>query len=306
MREKLRMMNHDQQQTLATIVHKYAIHEGSNITGIPNVHCLKFSTSNIKIPDIYSPSICIIVQGRKQVLLEDDIYQYSPSEFLAVSVALPLIGQVIEASRDKPYLCLQIVIDPHQMSDLIMQGANRPQANSGSERGIFVGTVNSVVVDAVLRLAKLLETPTDIPILAPLILREIHYRILQGEYGPSIAQLAIPGSNVQKIAWVIQQLRANIAHPIRIADLAESVNMSESSLYYHFKAVTAMSPLQYCKRLRLTEARQIMLSEGADAASTAYRVGYESASQFSREYARMFGASPRKDVAGIKNVPLGH
>lgn len=295
-------MNPDQQQTLATIVRKHAIHEGSNPSEIPNVHCLKFSAANIKIPDIYSPSICVIVQGRKQVLLEDEIYQYSPSEFLAVSVALPLIGQVIEASRDNPYLCLQIVIDPHQLSDLIMQGANRPLVNSGSERGLFVGKINSVVVDAVLRLAQLLETPADIPILAPLILREIHYRILQGEYGSSIAQLAIPGSNVQKIAFVIQHLRTNIANPIRILDLAELVNMSESSLYYHFKEVTGMSPLQYCKRLRLTEARQIMLSEGADAASTAYRVGYESASQFSREYARLFGTSPRKDVAGIRNV----
>lgn len=295
-------MNPDQQQALATIVHKYAIYEGSNTTEIPNVHCLKFSASNIKIPDIYSPSICVIVQGRKQVLLENEIYQYSPSEFLAVSVALPLIGQVIEASHDHPYLCLQIVIDPHQMSDLIMQGANRPLVNSDSERGLFVGKVNSVVVDAVLRLAQLLETPNDIPILAPLILREIHYRILQGEYGPSIAQLAIPGSNVQKIAFVIQHLRTNITDPIRIAELAELVNMSESSLFYHFKAVTGMSPLQYCKRLRLTEARQIMLSEGADAASTAYRVGYESASQFSREYARLFGTSPRKDVAGIRNI----
>lgn len=295
-------MNREQQQALATLVKKHARHEGSNGTSIPNVNCIKFSVADRKMPDIYSPSICVIVQGRKQVLLEDDLYQYSPSEFLAVSVALPLIGHVIEATADQPYLCLQIVIDPHQMSDLMMQGSTRPLVNSGSERGIFVGKVNTVVVDAVLRLAQLLESPTDIPILAPLILREIHYRILQGEYGSSIAQLAVPGSNVQKIAFVIQQLRSDIAQPIRIAEMAESVNMSESSLFAHFKAVTGMSPLQYCKRLRLTEARQIMLSEGADAASTAYRVGYESASQFSREYTRLFGAPPRKDITSIRSA----
>lgn len=295
-------MDNDKQTELASIVSKYAPTDGSHATLIANVNCLKFSVADMKIPDIYTPSLCVIVQGRKQVLLEHDLYHYAPSEFLAVSVDLPLIGHVIEAAPDRPYLCLQIMINAHEMSDLVMRSGSSPLVESKGGRGIFVGKVNPTTMDAVLRLARLLDSPKDIPTLAPLILREIHYRVLNGEYGPSIAQMAIPGSHVQKIARVIQHIRTDIAQPIRVQDLAELVSMSVSSLHYHFKLVTAMSPLQYCKRLRLTEARQIMLSEGADASSTAYRVGYESPSQFSREYARMFGSPPLRDIQNVRHA----
>lgn len=294
-------MNPDQQYELASIIKRYAHHEGSNKTAIAGVNCLKFSVAHMKIPDIYAPSICVIVQGRKQVLLEDDIYHYSPSEFLAVSVDLPLIGEVIEASTSKPYLCLQIIIEPQQISELILQTGSKISADSNTQRGIFVGKVNDVTLDAVLRLARLLDAPLDIATLAPMILREIDYRILNGEYGQSIAQLAVPNSSVHQIARVIQHIRSDISQPIQIKELADLANMSVSSLHFHFKAVTAISPLQYHKRLRLTQARQIMISEGADATSTAYRVGYESPSQFSREYTRMFGAPPMRDVEGFRN-----
>lgn len=290
-------MNIEQQAALAAFVNKFAGHEGANATAIAGVRCLKFSAAHAKVPDIYDPSLCVIVQGRKQVLLEGEIFHYAPSQFLAVSVDLPLIGQVIEASVDKPYLCLQVLIDPQQLSSLITQMDVAPAVEAHTTRGLFVGTLNDATLDAVLRLAQLLDAPADIPILAPLILREIQYRMLNGDYGPSIAQMAVPGSHVQKISQVIQHIRANIAQPIQIKELADMAHMSVSSLHSHFRAVTAMTPLQYYKQLRLTEARHIMLTEGADASSTAYRVGYESPSQFSREYARMFGAPPRKDVA---------
>jgi AraC-like DNA-binding protein len=295
-------MNHEHQTQLAAIVRHFAPDEGSNETAIADIRCLKFSELNAKIPEIYTPSICVIVQGSKEVLIEGEIYQYSPSEFLAVSVDLPLIGHVIQASLETPYLCLQILIDPNQMSDLLVQSGRSLMIDNTTSRGIFVGKVNDVTIDAVLRLARLLETPQDIPVLAPMFLREIHYRLLNGEYGPSIAQLAVPGSHVQKIAQVIQHIRTNITQPISIKELAALAHMSVSSLHAHFRAVTAMSPLQYQKRLRLTEARQIMLAEGADATSTAYRVGYESPSQFSREYARMFGAPPMRDIESVRQV----
>jgi transcriptional regulator GlxA family with amidase domain len=147
----------------------------------------------------------------------------------------------------------------------------------------------------------LLETPRDIPVLGPMMLREFHYRLLSGDYGPAIAQMAIAGSNTHKIGQIVRKIKAHLASPMRIEELAAMVNMSPSSFHQHFKAVTAMSPLQYQKRLRLTEARHILLSEHADAASTAYRVGYQSVSQFSREYARMFGAPPIRDIEGIRN-----
>jgi transcriptional regulator GlxA family with amidase domain len=169
-------------------------------------------------------------------------------------------------------------------------------------RGLFVGNMDAATLDAVLRLARLLDAPADIAALAPLIVREIHYRMLSGVHGQAIVQMAINGSNMQKIAEVIRVMKANLALPLRVENLAERAHMSPSSFHHHFKAITAMSPLQYHKHLRLTEARQIMLAEHADAASTAYRVGYESASQFSREYARMFGAPPLRDIEALRSL----
>ncbi len=242
----------------------------------------------------------MIVQGRKQVLLEGEVYRYAPPEFLAVSVDLPLVGQVLEASSERPYLCLQIAVDLQQLRELLAQIPGRAPRYGGKERGVFVGTLDSPTLDALLRFARLLDAPQDIPVLAPMVVREICYRVLTSGDGDAFAQIATAGSHVQKVALAIERLRADITRPISIEGLAETVNMSESSLYQHFKAVTAMSPLQYLKRLRLTTARQIMLSEVVSAASAAYRVGYESPSQFSREYTRMFGAPPMRDIKKMK------
>jgi transcriptional regulator GlxA family with amidase domain len=167
---------------------------------------------------------------------------------------------------------------------------------------LFVGEMDGAMQECALRLARLLETPRDIPVLAPLALREFHYRLLSSPYGPAIAQMAIAGSNTHKIGQIIRRIKTKIAEPIRVEELASLANMSASSFHQHFKAVTAMSPVQYQKRLRLTEARQILLAEKADAQSAAYRVGYQSVSQFSREYARMFGAPPIRDVEGFRTV----
>jgi AraC-like DNA-binding protein len=244
----------------------------------------------------------VIVQGAKQVLLEEEMYRYAPPQFLAVSVDLPLLGQVVEASAERPYLCLQIEIDPRQIGELIAQSRDAPWFRGDTPRGLFIGTLDGATQEAVLRLARLLETPGDIPVLAPMMLREFHYRLLSGDYGPVIAQMAIAGSNTHKIGQIIRKIKTHLAAPLRVEDLAAIANMSPSSFHQHFKAVTAMSPLQYQKRLRLTEARHILLSENIDAASTAYRVGYQSVSQFSREYARMFGAPPIRDIDGIRNA----
>lgn len=293
-------MKKEQQSELVRIVDRHAKDDGAHETAIAGVRCLKMSVPHMKIPDIYTPSLCVIVQGRKQVLLEHEIYQYAPSQFLAISVDLPLLGQVLEATPDTPYLCLQIPINLHQISDLITQAGINPRVEGNTARGLFVGKLDAVTLDTVLRLASLLDTPHDIPVLAPVIQRELHYRLLTGNYGPAIVQMAVIGSNFQKIGRVIQFIRANLTQPIRVEELADLAQMSVSSLHYHFKAVTVMSPLQYSKRLRLTEARQIMLSEGIDASRTAYRVGYESPSQFSREYSRLFGAPPMRDIESLR------
>jgi AraC-like DNA-binding protein len=290
------------QRELAALVDKYSDGDGIHPSAIGGVHCIKLSAPHTQLPSVYQPCVCVIVQGTKQVLLEDEIYRYAPPQFLAVSVDLPLVGQVVEASAHAPYLCLAIDIDAKQISDLITQSGDAAWSRQETARGLFVGELDVPTQDAALRLARLLDTPRDIPVLAPLALRELHYRLLSGPYGAAIAQMAIAGSNTHKIGQIIRRIKTKIAEPIRVEDLASMANMSPSSFHQHFKAVTAMSPVQYQKRLRLTEARHLLLTENADAASAAYRVGYQSVSQFSREYARMFGAPPIRDVAGLKTA----
>lgn len=289
---------------LASIIDKYSITDGIHITPLQGVKCIRLSNVGEKLPAVYNPSVCFVVQGSKQVLLEDDVYEYGPSQYFAVSIDLPVLGLVQEASPGKPYLCIQIDLDPMLVSDLI--SADMPVgAQTETRRGMFVGQLNAPLLDAVLRMARLLDTPADVPLLVPMLLREIHYRILRGEHGHAIAQMAINGSNTQKIAQVIQHLKQNLNHTFATEDLATMANMSPSSFHAHFKAVTAMSPLQYHKRLRLNQARHLMLTQHLDATTAAYRIGYESPSQFSREYARMFGQPPVRDTMGIRNALSG-
>ena len=287
---------------LAALVSRHASTDGIHETAIPGLHCLRMSDPSVPMPSVYNPSLCVVVQGSKQVLLEDEIYRYRPTHYLAVSVDLPVLGQVVNASPAVPYLCVKIDIDPHDLTEILAQMGNLRPPSHATPRGLFVGRMDDALLSAVLRLTRLLETRDDIPVLAPMIVREIHYRLLKGDHGHVIAEMAAAGSNMQKIAQIIGLMKSNLAQQLRIDELAATAHMSVSSFHHHFKAVTAMSPLQYQKRLRLTHARQILLSERADAASTAYRVGYESPSQFSREYARMFGSPPMRDVDGLRNA----
>jgi AraC-like DNA-binding protein len=301
MKPEINTIDDERRREIAMLVDKYSSGDGIHATAVDGVFCIRLSEPNMRLPSVYQPSICVIVQGAKQVLLEEEIYRYAPPQFLAVSVDLPLLGQVIEASTAQPYLCLQIEIDPRQIGELIAQSSTASFLRGETARGLFVGTLDGATQEAVLRIARLLATPGDIPVLAPMMLREFHYRLLSGAHGPAIAQMAIAGSNSHKIGQIIRRIKTHLATSLRVEELAAMANMSPSSFHQHFKAVTAMSPLQYQKRLRLTEARHILLSENVDAASTAYRVGYQSVSQFSREYARMFGAPPVRDVQSIRN-----
>lgn len=303
MTTQFNVLEDDRRRELAALTFKYSERDGVHATAVPGLSCIRLCAPNMKLPSVYQPSICVILQGAKQVLLEEEIYRYAPPDFLAVSVDLPLIGQVTEASTDRPYLCLQIEIDPRQIGELIAQMDDAARLRGETTRGLFIGKLDGATQEAVLRLARLLETPRDIRMLAPMMLRELHYRLLCSEYGPAIAQMAIPSTNTHRIGQAIRRIKANLASPVRVEELAAVASMSPSSFHQHFKAVTAMSPLQYQKRLRLMEARHILLAENIDAASTAYRVGYESVSQFSREYARMFGAPPMRDIEGIRRAP---
>jgi transcriptional regulator GlxA family with amidase domain len=216
-------------------------------------------------------------------------------------VDLPISGEIIQATPESPYLCLRLDLDPNQILDLIKEPDQTLLKKGDSERGLFVSKTNSSLLDAVLRLVRLIDTPRDISILAPLVIREIVYRILQEEQGDSLKQIAMTDSHAQRIVKVIHLIKRDFAKSLRVEDLAMTINMSSSSLHHHFKQVTGISPLQYQKQLRLQEARRLMLSEIMDAANAGFQVGYESPSQFSREYSRMFGLPPISDIKRLRD-----
>lgn len=248
---------------------------------------------------VSEPVLGLVVQGKKEVLLNEEAYRYGVAQYLVVSVDLPMSGCAVEATPDKPYLGFKLKLDSAQLCEIIAQ-TNPSIDQKDSVSGWFISDADSTLIDCAIRLTKLLETPQDIPFLASMVIREIYYRLLIGEQGEAVRQIATAGSNMQRIAEVIKRLKAEFAKPLRVEELAGQANMSVSSFHRHFKQVTSMSPLQYQKQLRLSAARQIMLSENVDATNAAYQVGYESASQFSREYARMFGAPPIRDIERLR------
>ena len=255
------------------------------LTAIPGLSLFRRDEPTQPASGMYEPSICLIAQGAKRVLLGDDTYVYDAHHFLITSVDLPTVWQIIKASRKKPCLGLMLKIDQGEISQLLVDSNLPPPRAQQSSRGMAIGEVTLPLLTAFQRLLDLLAEPKDIPILAPIIQREISYRLLVGDQGARLRQLAAAGSQSQQIARAIDWLKTNFIRPLRIDDLATQVNMSTSTFHHHFRALTAMSPLQYQKRLRLNEARRLMLTERLDATLAAFQVGYESPSQFSREYA---------------------
>jgi AraC-like DNA-binding protein len=291
---------YSQQDELAKLIERYSGRDGVCATAIPSLFFNRQCAITGPVYGIFKPSLCIVVQGAKDVWLAQERFRYSPADYLVASVDLPVIGQVVEASSDLPYLSLKLEFTSKQILDVLSDLEVRVRPKENSSRAIFVSRIEASLLDAVIRLARLLDSPEDIPVLAPLITKEILYRVLQGQHGVILEQIAIEGSYTYRIRNVIEQIMNHYDRSFRIEDLAEIANMSISSLHRHFKEVTAMSPLQFQKQLRLHEARRLLLSESADAAEVAFRIGYESPSQFSREYSRMFGFPPKEDIKRMK------
>ncbi|MBC7807008.1 MAG: AraC family transcriptional regulator, partial [Akkermansiaceae bacterium] len=276
-------------------------HDGTHTTAISSLYLYRSSSPSDPVPGVYEPSLCVIAQGKKLVMLAAESYVYAPAQYLLASVDLPIVGQVIEASARAPYLSLRLDLDPGLIGTSIIESDVTTASRSvPATRGISVNRVDPGLLDAVIRLLRLLEVPRDIRVLAPLLLREILYRLLVGEQSGHLRRIASENSETQRIAQAIQWLRQHYTQPVRIEDVAREACMSASALFLHFKAVTAMSPLQYQKQLRLQEARRLMFGEALDAITAGYRVGYESPSQFSREYSRLFGAPPGRDIAQLR------
>lgn len=290
-----------QQSELASLIAQNSSVDGVHATAIARLFLIRASQPTAPLHALHEPALCIVAQGKKQVMLADELYLYGSDHCLVVSIDLPVAGQVIEATPTAPYLCLRLDLDPGELGTLMLEAGLDVPGNQQPRRGLALSPVTPQLLDAAIRLVQLLETPQDIAILAPLIVREILYRLLSGEYSGRLRQIALADHRLHAINRAINWLKWNYSKPFRIDAIAHEAQMSPSALHYHFKSVTAMSPLQYQKQLRLQEARRLMLGQGMDAATASYHVGYESPSQFSREYRRLFGAPPSRDIARLKS-----
>lgn len=271
-------------------------------TRIPGLVLGRFLEPTEPKSGIYEPSICLVVQGAKRAVLGDEEYVYDENRYLVTSVGLPVMMNVVEASREKPLLALVLKIDLQVVARMMVESSLPVSRGGQTGRGMAVGKVCPLLLNAFQRLVDLLDRPEDIPVLAPLIHKEILYRLLMGGLGPRLRQIASTGSHDHQIARAIGWLRENYARQFRIESLARELGMSTSTFHQHFRAVTAMSPLQYQKKMRLLEARRLMLTGQQDVAGVAGRVGYESPSQFSREYKRLFGAPPLRDIRNLQDA----
>lgn len=269
---------------------------------LEGVYLGRLSMPGGKVYSVLEPSLCVIAQGSKVVFLGDSRYQYDPFNYLLTTIELPRISQVVEASREKPYLSLRLVLDPNLVGSVMIEAGYHVQKRNTNAEATRVSPLNVELLDALVRLIRLIDHPQEAQILMPPIKREIIYRLLAGDQGDQLFHLTIAEGSTSAMAWAVEQLRQNFDQPLRIEQLAQELGMSVSSFYQHFKSVTAMTPLQFQKRIRLQEARRLMLGENLDATSTAYQVGYNDAAYFNREYKSVFGIPPIRDVQHLREA----
>lgn len=289
---------------LAQIINLFSPRDGLNESPLSGTHCIKFSRPDRHTKRYWRASLSIVAQGCKEIILGNEIYRYDDeAHYVVTPIDLPITSRVCSATPEKPFLCLKIDFDPLTVSEVAAQLENGfPKEMANPLRAVFIGKASDHMLDAAIRLGKLFQTPEDAPVLGALVIKELLYHLLKGADGPAIRQFVRSGSKMHKISQAIYSLRAKLDDEVDVAALAKAANMSRSAFFKQFKEVTAMSPIQYQKRLRLLEARRLMTDEGETAESSAFKVGYNSASQFSREYSRMFGDSPLRDVGKIKRT----
>ena len=280
-----------------------AVGEDGVVEAPGGLSLLRQSSPTPKDHGVSSPAFCVIAQGSKEVWLGDDCYRYDANHYLVTAAALPTATRVTEASEERPYLGVVLELDPALVGAVMVEAGHPAPGNHAAVRAFDVGPLDAGLLDAVMRLVGLLDAPADeARFLRPLVTREIVFRLLKGEQGGRLRHTAVLGGHAHRIARALERLRQDFDRPLRIEDVAREAGMSVSGFHHHFKAVTAMSPLQFQKRMRLQEARRLMLGEDLDAASAGYRVGYSDASQFNREYKRLFGVPPMRDVEGLREA----
>jgi AraC-like DNA-binding protein len=279
-----------------------ALPEDGTLEAFPGFFLARLSKPAESVQAVYQPAFCLVAQGGKQVLLGEELFRYDPGHYLIFTVDLPVVFQVEEASKERPYLGLRLNLDPSLVASIMMESGVESKKGDASVRAINVSPIDADMLDAVVRLVRLLEAPGERTFLALLTIREIVYRLLAGGQGARLSHLLASAGDTGRISKAIMHLRENFDEPLKIEDMARDLGMSVSGFHHHFKSVTAMSPLQFQKQIRLQEARRLMLGGDLDAASAAVRVGYEDPSYFSREYKRHFGAPPQRDIARLRST----
>src|SRR5215217_2483994 len=277
-----------------------SIREDGTVEPLEGLHLNRSSSPTEPVYGVSKPAFCVIAQGSKEILLGDDCYRYDPAHYLITTAELPVAGQITEASEERPYLSLRLELDPALVGSVMVESGHPAPRDHAAVKAIDVSPLDAGLLDAVVRLLRLLDSSTEARFLAPLVTREIVYRLLIGEQGGRLRHTAVLGGHRHLIARALERLRKDFDRPLRIEDVARELGMSVSGFHHHFKALTAMSPLQFQKQMRLQEARRLMLAEDLDAAGAGYRVGYSDASHFTREYKRLFGAPPMRDVERLR------
>lgn len=290
----------DRLAAFVALLDRHAPSDGMHAVALPGVTLIRAASPTLPMPVIYQPTVCLVGQGVKQAHLGATSYRYDPQHYLIASVDLPVMGSVIQASPERPYLCLQLDLDMATLSELALAHPAAPAPAPAPASGLSLNRTSPELLDAAVRLLALLDAPSDIDALAPLTVRELLYRLLQGPGGGILRHIAQADSRLNQIARAIAWIKTNFHQPCRIEQVAEVAGMSRSSFHQHFKAITTLSPLEFRTRLRLQEARRLMVGDALDAASAGFRVGYESPSQFSRDYVRVFGAPPAKDAGRLR------
>lgn len=294
----------NQLATLTDILSRHAPEDGTHRSALPGMTLLRASTPTMPMPVIYEPTLCIIAQGRKRAMLGATAFVYDPASYLIASVDLPVMGSVIEASAERPYLCLQLDLDAAMLGEMALRYPPTEPYHDVMASGLMLNRTTPMLLDAAIRLAGLLDTPQDIDALGPLTIREILYRLLSGESGAMLRQMAQADSRLNQIARAILWIRSHFREACTIEQAAEVAGMSRSTFHAHFKAITAMSPLEFRTHLRMQEAQRLMVGDALDAASAGFHVGYGSPSQFSRDYARIFGAPPARHAGQLRGEHL--
>ena len=287
---------------LVDIIDRHTPEDGTYPCALPGVTLIRASSPTMPMPVIYTPTLCLVAQGTKEARLGETTYRYNAENYLIASVELPVMGSVIEATEERPYLCLQLDFDMTTLSELAISYPGTLTDAQDPPAGIMLNKTTPELLDAAVRLATLLDTPHDIDALAPLTLREIFYRLLTGSQGYIIRHMAQAESRFSQIARSIIWIRTHFREACRIEQAASVAGMSRSAFHHHFKAVTTMSPIAFRTHLRMQEARRLMVSDAVDAASAGFHVGYESPSQFSRDYVRIFGISPARHASQLRKL----